>query len=751
MLSTIIFAPQSMSAQKQFTLEDLNYGGNNFHNMVPKNRYTAWWGDQLVRTDAEFCALIDKNTGKETRLFSVDDINKWVASIGNIKVHSLYHATFPYPNQQLVLLNTSKMRMLVNWKTKQVVWKQDAKDENFADWNAQSRAVAFVKGDNLYVNNAQGTLKQLTKDGSRDIVYGQSVHRDEFGIYKGTFWSNDGQKLAFYRMDQSMVADYPLVDIDTRIATETPVRYPMAGEKSHLVTVGIYDLNTDKTVYLNTGDPTDRYFTNIAWAPDGKLIYLIELNRAQNRYSLDAYDPATGNKTATLYTESSDKYVHPMHAITFLPWDKTRFILQSEKDGYNHLYLFDTSGKQIKQLTTGKWIVVDLLGFNAKTKEAIILSTEASPIQNNLYAVNLQTGARRLLDNGKGCHANTTGEGGSHKPALSLSGQWILDSYTEPTVPRNIDIVNVASAKATRYFTAENPWVGYTVPEYTCGKIKAADGTTDLYYRMVKPTNFDPNKKYPTIIYVYGGPGVRNVEARWHYWSRGWETYMAQKGYLLFILDNRGSSARGLAFEQATFHHLGVEEAKDQMKGVEYLTSNKVDIILANFTVTPARAEVVDFAKPYMKVALGVVSKDGAVITDVNQLKGKTLLINKGTTADAYFTKNYPDIKLLKFEQNTETFEALRDGRGDALAHDNTLLFAWAKENPGFTVGVKNLGDQDFIAPAVRKGDTELLNWLNAEIEKLGKQGVLKQAYEKTLKPIYGDAITEADVVVEYK
>ena len=573
MLSTIIFAPQSMSAQKQFTLEDLNYGGNNFHNMVPKNRYTAWWGDQLVRTDAEFCALIDKNTGKETRLFSVDDINKWVASIGNIKVHSLYHATFPYPNQQLVLLNTSKMRMLANWKTKQVVWKQDAKDENFADWNAQSRAVAFVKGDNLYVNNAQGTLKQLTKDGSRDIVYGQSVHRDEFGIYKGTFWSNDGQKLAFYRMDQSMVADYPLVDIDTRIATETPVRYPMAGEKSHLVTVGIYDLNTDKTVYLNTGDPTDRYFTNIAWAPDGKLIYLIEMNRAQNHYSLDAYDPATGNKTATLYTESSDKYVHPMHAITFLPWDKSRFILQSEKDGYNHLYLFDTGGKQIKQLTTGKWIVVDLLGFNAKTKEAIILSTEASPIQNNLYAVNLQTGARRLLDNGKGCHANTTGEGGSHKPALSLSGQWILDSYTEPTVPRNIDIVNVASAKATRYFTAENPWVGYTVPEYTCGKIKAADGTTDLYYRMVKPTNFDPNKKYPTIIYVYGGPGVRNVEARWHYWSRGWETYMAQKGYLLFILDNRGSSARGLAFEQATFHHLGVEEAKDQMKGVEYLTS----------------------------------------------------------------------------------------------------------------------------------------------------------------------------------
>ncbi|TCP90161.1 amino acid ABC transporter substrate-binding protein (PAAT family) [Cricetibacter osteomyelitidis] len=183
----------------------------------------------------------------------------------------------------------------------------------------------------------------------------------------------------------------------------------------------------------------------------------------------------------------------------------------------------------------------------------------------------------------------------------------------------------------------------------------------------------------------------------------------------------------------------------------EYLLSNKVDIILANFTVTSARQEVVDFAKPYMKVALGVVSKDGNAITDVAQLEGKTLLLNKGTTADAYFTKNHPNIKTLKFEQNTETFEALRDGRGDALSHDNTLLFAWAKENPGFTVGIKNLGDQDFIAPAVKKGDTELLNWLNAEIEKLGKEGVLKSAYEKTLQPIYGDTIAESDVIVEYQ
>ncbi|WP_439259466.1 cysteine ABC transporter substrate-binding protein [Lonepinella sp. BR2930] len=184
---------------------------------------------------------------------------------------------------------------------------------------------------------------------------------------------------------------------------------------------------------------------------------------------------------------------------------------------------------------------------------------------------------------------------------------------------------------------------------------------------------------------------------------------------------------------------------------VEYLTSNKVDIILANFTVTPARQEVVDFAKPYMKVALGVASKDGAVITDIKELEDKTLLVNKGTTADAFFTKNYPNIKLLKFEQNTETFQALVDGRGDALAHDNTLLFAWAKENPGFTVGIKTLGEQDSIAGAVRKEDKDLLEWLNAETEKLSKDGSLKRAYEKTLLPVYGDTISEKDILVEYQ
>lgn len=577
-LGTLIFffflSAMTTNAQTgKFTLEDLNFGGNNYRNMMPKNKQLAWWGDELVRKSTKECCIVNKETGKETRLFSVDDINKWAETGKDSKISNLSAVSFPYPGKPQALVNSQDERILVDFEAKKAVWRQSTKGETHGEWNAKSKAVAFVKDNNLFVTGADGNTTQLTTDGSHDIVYAQSVHRDEFGIYKGTFWSPDGMRLAFYRMDQSMVTDYPLVNIGTRVATEIPTKYPMAGEASHKVTVGVYDIKTGNTIYLKAGDPTDRYFTNIAWSPDSKDIYMIELNRDQTDMQLVRYDAMTGEKQETLYTEHDDKYVHPVNPITFLPWDNGKFILQSEKDGYNHLYLFNTKGEQLRQVTSGKWVVLDLIGFNSKAKSAIILSTECSPIQNNIFSVNIQTGKRKLLDNGRGFHANTIGKGGHHYPMLSASGKYLFDNYSEPDVPRKIDIVNTEKAKGTNYFTAPDPWADMEVPEYSCGTIKAADGITDLYYRMVKPVGFDPEKKYPTVVYVYGGPGLRNVEASWHYDSRGWETYMAQKGYLLFILDNRGSKDRGRDFEQATFRHLGVEEMKDQMKGVEYLKS----------------------------------------------------------------------------------------------------------------------------------------------------------------------------------
>ena len=496
-LLTMLSIMTASAQQKEFTLEDLNFGGNNYHNMTPKNRYLTWWGDQLVRLDVEECSIVDKKTGKEKPLFTVDDINKWAGTTADsAKIYHLFYASFPYPDKTLVLVNRKGERLLIDFKAKKTVWRQNTEGETHEEWNPASRAVAFVKDDNLYVTDAEGKTRQLTTDGSHDIVYGQSVHRDEFGIYKGTFWSPDGMKLAFYRMDQSMVTDYPLVNVDTRIATEIPTKYPMAGETSHKVTVGVYDLETGKTIYLKAGDPTDRYFTNIAWSPTGERIYMIELNRDQTDMELVSYDANTGEKLSTLYKEHHDKYVHPVNPITFLPWDADKFILQSEKDGYNHLYLFNTNGEQLKQITSGKWVVLDLIGFASEPNEVQILSTESNPIQNNIYKVNIETGERTLLDNGRGCHAGTYGPGGHRAPALSSTGRYMYDSYSEPDVPRNIDIIDIEKGKSISYFKAEDPWSGYNVPEYSCGTIKAADGTTDLYYRMVKPVGFNPDKKY---------------------------------------------------------------------------------------------------------------------------------------------------------------------------------------------------------------------------------------------------------------
>ena len=422
----------------------------------------------------------------------------------------------------------------------------------------------YSKNHNIYIKvDEDAEEEKVTTDGTRQIVYGEAVHRNEFGITGGIFLSPDKTKFAFYRMDQSMVADYPLVNTFGRIATLEPEKYPMAGETSHKVTVGIYDIAARQTTYLKLGDVTDRYFTNIAWAPDGKSIYIIELNRAQNKATLDRYNAIDGNKEATLYTETDDKYVEPQHPIIFLPWDEGQFLMWSQKDGYWHLYLMNTNGKIIKQLTKGSYVILEVLGFCMETKSVIVRSNELSPMQSNIFSISIKSGKKRLLDNGVGVHKGT----------LSADGTMLLDSYSAPDVPRTYNIINTVTGKTREYFCSPNPWEGYAVPTYKNGMLKAADGTTDLYYRMVLPPDFDENKKYPTIVYVYGGPHAHNVEASWHWASRPWETYMAQKGYVLFILDNRGSENRGKSFEQVTFHHLGQVEMQDQMKGVEYLKS----------------------------------------------------------------------------------------------------------------------------------------------------------------------------------
>lgn len=558
------------------TLEDLIPGGETYR--FAETLYgVQWWGDQCIKPTLDSLFAINPKNGKETLLTTREHINQALQAQKLGKLSHLYSVQLPWADKTQLLLAMKGKYVVYDWKADQIVSSLvfDKQAAN-TDYSTESGHVAYTIANNLYVDD-----KQVT-DEPEGIVCGQTVHRNEFGISKGTFWSPSGQLLAFYRMDESMVSQYPLVDITARVGKVDPVRYPMAGMTSHKVQVGIYNPATGKTIYLNTGDPTDRYFTNISWAPDEKSLFLIELNRDQNHSKLCQYDAETGKLMDTLYQEKHPKYVEPQQPIVFLPWDDTKFIYQSQKDGYNHLYLFDTQIKtevqrvedkaggnhiafyQMKPLTSGPWLVQSILGFNAKKKEIFITATKESPLQSNLYKVNVTNGKLTPMDNGQGVH----------NAQLSASGTYLLDNWSAPDVPRVIDLRSTANGRQTAcLLTAANPFEGFKMPSVEVGTLKAADGKTDLYYRIIKPADFDPAKKYPAIVYVYGGPHAQMIASNWNSSARGWDLYMANKGYILFTLDNRGSSNRGLEFENCTFRHLGIEEGKDQVKGVEFLQS----------------------------------------------------------------------------------------------------------------------------------------------------------------------------------
>ncbi|MES2287692.1 MAG: S9 family peptidase [Bacteroidota bacterium] len=423
--------------------------------------------------------------------------------------------------------------------------------------------VAFTVKNNLFVYDGKENLI-VTNDANENIVNGKSVHREEFGIVKGTFWSPSGKLLAFYRMDQTMVTDYPIIDWTVRPAKNNAIKYPMAGDTSHQVTVGVYNVNTGKTVFLKTGEPKEQYLTNIAWSPDEQTVYIAVLNRDQNYMKLNSYNVITGLFEKTLFEEKDDKYVEPMHPLVFVPKHPDQFIWQSERDGYNHLYLYDVTGKLIKQLTKGNWVVTDFAGFDEKGTRAFYSSTAESPITRNFYSLDLKKGKITKI---------TSGEG-THTIILNNDASYFIDNFQSTVVPKEISICNNKGKKVQTIKQSENPIKDYKLGQMSIFKLKSTNGD-DLYCRMFKPVDFDSTKKYPVIVYLYGGPNVQLVNNTWNGGGDMWLQYMAERGFVVFTMDSRGSSNRGKAFEQATFQHLGTVEMQDQLLGVTYLKNLK--------------------------------------------------------------------------------------------------------------------------------------------------------------------------------
>lgn len=429
------------------------------------------------------------------------------------------------------------------------------------EFEINTKSIAYVVDNNLFLIDSKKNIHQITQDGSYEIVNGKSVHREEFGIHKGTFFSPNGNYMAFYRMDQSMVEDYPIIDWNTTPAVNKNIKYPFAGRTSHQVTLGVFNPKTNQTVFLQTGGPKDQYLTSVTWNPDEKSIYVGVLNREQNHLKLNQYDAVSGKLIKTLFEESHDKYVEPQNELYFLPSGK-EFVWWSQRDGFMHLYRYDFNGKLINQITKGNWIVNEIAGKNEKQKQLLITSTKDGAMEKHLYAVNWENGKMERIDTEKGYHNFN----------VNSTGTYAIDNWSSETTPRKIDVISTDKKFTKNLLTAKNTLAEYQMPKVENIILKADDGT-DLYGKLIYPTDFNSSKKYPVIVYLYNGPHAQMNQNRFPASGNLWYDYMAQNGYVVFVMDGRGSSNRGLKFEQAIYRKSGQVEMADQMKGVEFLKS----------------------------------------------------------------------------------------------------------------------------------------------------------------------------------
>ncbi len=463
---------------------------------------------------------------------------------------------------------SGKHVVLGSYADKKWMWNTDVVLPDNAD-NVKvdkSGKITYTVDNNLWFWSATSGHKALTNDLEKNVVNGQSVHRNEFGIETGTFLSPAGNYVAYYHMDQTMVNDYPIIRWDTVPALAVMVKYPMAGGVSHQVQLRVCKPGDPGAVNILQTDldgEKDHYLTSVTWSPDEKYLFLAILNRDQNHLWLNKYDAATGKLVKTLFEEKDAKYVHPTHSLVFLKGSNDEFIWWSARDGYEHLYLYNTDGALKKQLTKGEWVVNDIAGYDEKDKNIIFTASKESPIEKHIYTVNLETTKMNRVDTGSGMHNATCAD----------DGRFLLDVYSAAGVAKNTLVRSVAGQKTLFQLRADNTLTDFDRPQIKDITVTAADGKTTLYGKLIMPLNFDPSRKYPVIVYLYNGPNVQLVHNNFPESGNLWYEYMAQHGYAILSIDGRGSANRGMAFEQVTFRNLGDAEMDDQLKGVDYLKS----------------------------------------------------------------------------------------------------------------------------------------------------------------------------------
>lgn len=522
---------------------------------------------------------------------------------------------------------------------------------------SNNNSIAYTIGQNLYFSDSKNNRKLVAK-GDSNISFGQSVSRNEFGISDGIFWSPDNSLIAFYRKDESLVTDFPLIDITTRTGSLKNLKYPMNGMDSEKTDLGIYTIADSSVIYIKVDDfEYDRYLTNISWSPDSRFILIQILDRSQKHLRLNMYRATDGSFVKTLLTEDNDKYVEPLDPIYFLK-NSWQFIYRTaNRDGYRNLYLCDTTGT-VRRLTATN---ADVRYIGNDGTNVYYTSAEISPVESHLFSISIKKakgGKASFAEFSKiGTPVRHTFEPGWHNITFSPDYKYFIDSYSSFNLPFKA-ILKSSDNKFEKVITESYyPLSDYATGEVEIGTVPSADGKYSNWYRLLKPKDFDPAKKYPVILYVYGGPHSQLVKNTWLGNIRLWEMYMAQRGYIVYVQDNRGTENRGLKYEQAIHKQCGQVEMADQMVGIEmlkslpYVDSTRIGVhgwsyggfmtisLMTNFPETfkvgVAGGPVIDwkwyeimYGERYMETE--ATNADGFIRTSlmkkVNDLKGKLLI-----------------------------------------------------------------------------------------------------------------------------
>ena len=569
LIAMICLAASSIFAQekKMLTPEDAAYQNRSLY---PVGKSFQWLPDtdKYVFTDeanSNNLMVQGANSKSADILLSLEQVNTYLSRAGLENIKRIPNLTW-MSSKKAYYYNFDQSSNMVS------LYLLDLEDENIRKItsipaNAEnhtittpSMKVAYTIGNNLYY--ADGNKQVQVTDNPENVVAGQSVHRNEFGINGGIFWSPDGSRLAYYSMDERMVSDYPLVDITERVATAKNIKYPMAGMASHVVTLRVHNIKNGKEIVIETGEPADQYLTSITWNPDNKKVYIGILNRAQNHLQLNEYSATNGKFLQTIFEDRDEQYVEPVGPAYFLPNSSKEFLWLAQRDGFYHIWKHNVSTKETKQITQGEFVVTSFEGFDKKGDNIYYKSTEVSPLERHFYKQNLKNGKKVKISE----------EHGTHNVTPNTSGKYFIDSYSSTDVARNIDIMDSNGKYVKRLHEAEDPLKEYNIGTIELGTLEAEDGQT-LYTRMIKPYNFNKRKKYPVIIYVYGGPHAQMITDEWTAGAGLYLHYLSQEGFIVFTLDNRGSADRGEAFEQVIHRQCGQAEMRDQKVGIDYLKS----------------------------------------------------------------------------------------------------------------------------------------------------------------------------------